>query len=100
MAHPPYFRNGGANIILCGMPRSLSTLEIHAKLADIGEACVGRGNMRWEGDHVKIVVKPEDSIEVLLKRYIVTRISACLRSIGCRCVLDEVGVAHKQQVQL
>ena len=79
------------------MPRSLSTLEIRTKLADIGLARV-RGSMHWEGDHVRIVVKPDDSRG--LTKEVVTHISACLRSISCRCVLDEVSVAHKQQVQL
>ena len=78
------------------MPRSLSTLEICAKLADIGLAHVARGSMRWEEDLIRIAVKPEDSRG--LTKEVLTRISACLR-IGCRCVLDVV-VTHKQQVQL
>ena len=53
-------RKGGANIILWGMPRSLSSLEIPEKLADIGLARFAMGSMRWEGDHVRMVVKPED----------------------------------------
>ena len=69
-----FTRKGGANIILWGMPRSLSMLEIRAKLADIGLARVARGSMRWEGDHVRIAVKPEDSrgtiiIIIIIKLY-------------------------------
>ena len=40
-----------ANIIVCGMPIDLTTLEIRAKLADLGLA---RGNVLWEGDHFRL----------------------------------------------
>ena len=43
-------------------------------------------------------MKPKDSRG--LTKEVVTRISACLQSIGCRCLLDEVDITHKQQVQL
>ena len=43
-------RNGGANVVLWGMPRSLSTLEIRARLVGIGLAHIARGSMCWEGD--------------------------------------------------
>ena len=79
-------RNGGANIIQWGRPRSLSTLEIRAKPADISLTHVARGSMHWEGDHVMIVGKLKDSRG--LTKEVVTRISTCLRSIGCRCALD------------
>ena len=72
-----------ANIIVWGMPKSLSTLEIRAKLADIGLAGFARGSVAWEGDHVRL---PKDSKG---RKDVVGRISACLRKIGCRCVLDE-----------
>ena len=90
-----------ANIIVWGMPKSLSTLEVRGKLADIGlvtQCCVARGNVRWEGDHIRVVLKPEDSRGIT--KEVVTRISACLRKIGCRCVLDQVSIAQQQQVQL
>ena len=61
-------RSGGVNIIL---PRSLSTLEIRAKLVEIGLA---RGSMHWEGDHVRLVVEPKYSRG--LTKEVVTRISA------------------------
>ena len=73
-----------ASIIVWGMPKSLSTLEIRAKLADIGFA---RGSVAWEGDHVRLLLLPKDS--KCLSKDIIGRISACLRKIGCRCVLDE-----------
>ena len=34
------------------MPKDLTTLEIRAKLADLGLA---RGNVLWDGDHVRLV---------------------------------------------
>ena len=85
-----------ANIIVWGMPKSLSTLEVRGKLADIGLVSVARGNVRWEGDHIRVVLKPKDSRGIT--KEVVTRISACLRKIGCRCVLDQVSIAQQQQM--
>ena len=82
-----------ASIIVWGMPKSLSTLEIRAKLADIRLA---RGSVAWEGDHVRLLLLPKDSKG--LSKDVVGRISACLRKIGCRCVLDESQKAWSQQV--
>ena len=73
-----------ASIIVWGMPKSLSTLEIRAKLADIGLASFARGSVAWEGDHVRLLLLPKDSKG--LSKDVVGRISAILRS---RCVLDE-----------
>ena len=73
-----------ASIIVWGMPKSLSTLEIRAKLA---LASFARGSVAWEGDHVRLLLLPKDSKG--LSKDVVDRISACLRKIGCRCVLDE-----------
>ena len=70
-----------ASIIVWGMPKSLSTLDIRAKLADRGFA---RGSV---ADHVRLLLLPKDSKG--LRKDVVGRISACLRKIGCRCVLDE-----------
>ena len=42
-----------ASVIVWGMPKSLSTLEIWAKLADIGLA---RGSVTWEGDHENVCI--------------------------------------------
>ena len=69
------------------MPKSLSTLEIRAKLADLGLASFARDSVAWEGDHVRLLLLPKDSKG--LSKDVVGRISACLRKIGCRCVLDE-----------
>ena len=48
-----------ANIIVWGMPKDLTTLEIRAKLADLGLATFVRGNVFWEGDHVRLVLTPK-----------------------------------------
>ena len=47
-----------ASFIVWGMPKSLSTLEIRAKLADIGLASFARGSVAWEGDHVRLLLLP------------------------------------------
>ena len=39
-----------ANIIVWGMPKSLSTLEIRTKLADLGLVGFARGVVAWEAD--------------------------------------------------
>ena len=83
-----------ASIIVWGMPKSLSTLEIRAKLADIGLASFARGSVAWEGDHVRLLLLPKDS------KGVVGRISACLRKIGCRCVLDEAWESAGVQVNI
>ena len=69
------------------MPKSLSTLEIRANLVDIGLVGFYRGSVAWEGDHVRLVLLHKDSKG--LSKAVVAQISACLRKIGCRCVLDE-----------
>ena len=57
------------------MPKSLSTLEIRAKLADIGLASSARGSVAWEGDHVRLLKDSKG-------KDVVGRISACLRKMG------------------
>ena len=69
--------------------------EVQGKLADIGLVSVASGNVRWEGDHIRVVLKPKDSRGIT--KEVVTRISAYVRNIGCRCVFDQV---QQQQVQL
>ena len=49
-----------ANIIVWGMPKDLTTLEIRAKLTDLGLASFVRGNVLWEGDHVRISSYSQD----------------------------------------
>ena len=43
------------------MPRDTSTLEIRGKLAYVGSVGFARGSVKWEEDHIKIVLKPKDS---------------------------------------
>ena len=51
-----------ANVIVWGMPKDLTTLKIRAELADLGLASFVRGNVLWEGDHVRLVLTPKDTI--------------------------------------
>ena len=76
-----------ANIIVWGMPKSLPTQQIRTKLADLGLVGFARGAVAWEGDHVRLILLPKDSKG--LSKEVVAKISARLRRIGCRCVLDE-----------
>ena len=76
-----------ANIIVWGLSRNLSTLEIRAKFSDLGLVSFVAGNVVWEGDHVRLVLTPKDSRG--LTKELVSQVSAQLRKIGCRCVLDE-----------
>ena len=84
VSHGKDFR---ANIILWGMPRDVSTLEVRAKLADLGLASFVRGKVVWEGDHLRLVLTVADSKGVTKEQ--VSQVSFILRKIGCRCVLDE-----------
>ena len=45
-----------------------------------------RGAVAWEGDHVRLVLLPNNTKG--LSKEVVAKISACLRRIGRRCVLD------------
>ena len=47
VSHGKGFR---ANIILWGMRKDISTLEVRAKLADLGLASFVRGKVAWEGE--------------------------------------------------
>ena len=85
VSHNKGFR---ANIIVWGMPKDLPTLEIRAKLADLGLDSFVRGAAFWEGEHVRLVLTPDDSKR--LTKELVSQVSASLRKIGCRCVLDDV----------
>ena len=82
MSHNKGFR---ANIIVWGMPKDLPTLEIRAKLADLGLDNFLRGDAFWEGEHVRLVLDSKG-----LTKELVSQVSASLRKIGCRCVLDDV----------
>ena len=71
------------------MPKDLPMLEIRAKLADLDLDSFVRGNAFWEGEHVRLVLTPKDS-KGLTTKELVSQVSASLRKIGCRCVLDDV----------
>ena len=43
--------------------------------------------MRWEGDHSRVAPTVNDSKAI--DKSIVSELSAKLRKIGCRCVLDD-----------
>ena len=59
-----------ANIIVWGMPKDLTTLEIRAKLADLGLASFVRGNVLWEGDNVSLLPKiAKDYLRSWLVKY-------------------------------
>ena len=58
-----------------------------AKLSDLGFSSFTAGKVAWEGDHVRLVLTPKDSKG--LTKELVTQVSAKLRKIGCRCVVDE-----------
>ena len=82
-----YKKRFRANIIVWGMPRDLTTLEIRAKFADLGLVSFVRGKVFWEGEHVRLVLTPRGSKG--LTKELVSQVSSSLRKIGCRCVLDE-----------
>ena len=75
------------NIIVWGLHKELTTLEVRAKFADMGLESFVRGNVLWEGDHIRLVLTKKDSKGVSSK--LVRQVSASLRKIGCRCVIDE-----------
>ena len=68
------------------MPKDL-TLEIRAKFAGLGLASFVRGNVLWEGDHVRLVLTPKDSKG--LSKELVSQVSSSLRKTAFRCVLDD-----------
>ena len=75
-----------ASVILWGMPREVSTLEIRARLDDLELAWFVRGRVFWEGEHVRLILTRKDSRRI--SRELVNQVSHRLRRIGCRCVLD------------
>ena len=44
------------NIIVWGLHKDLTTLEVHAKFADMGLESFVRGNVLWEGEHIRLVL--------------------------------------------
>ena len=75
-----------ANVLVWGLPKSFTILEISSTFVDIGLASFVRGIVCWEGDHVRLVLTHKDSKG--LTKALVDEVSSCLRKIGCRCVLD------------
>ena len=59
------------------LPKQLPKLEIRDKLADLGLDSFVRGNTFWEGEHVRLVLTPNDSKE--LTKELVSQVSASLR---------------------
>ena len=50
------------NIIVWGLHKELTTLEVRAKFADMaGLESFVRGNVLWEGDHIRLVLTKKDS---------------------------------------
>ena len=75
------------NIIVWGLHKELTTLEVRARFADMGLKSFVRGNVLWEGDHIRLVLMKKDRKGVYSE--LVKQVSANLRKIGCRCVIDE-----------
>ena len=80
VSHGRCFR---ANIIIWGMRKHYSTLEVRTILADANF----EKEMCWEGDHLRVVLRVNDSKAI--DKSIVSEFSAKLRKIGCRCILDD-----------
>ena len=76
-------RSRGNNIVW-GL---LTTLNVRAKFAGMGLESFVRGNVLWEGDHIRLVLTKKNSKAVSSE--LVKQVSANLRKIGCRCVIDE-----------
>ena len=76
-----------ANIIVWGVPKHFSTLEVRSNFADLGLSRFVSGKVAWEGDHVRLILNAKDSKG--LTKHVVNQVSASLRKIGYRCVLDD-----------
>ena len=50
-----------ANIIIWGMRKHYYTLEVRTILADANFENLACGEMRWEGDHLRVVLTVNDS---------------------------------------
>ena len=79
--------NAVAFLVIWGMRKHYSTLEVRTILADANFENLARGEMHWEGDHLRVVLTVNDSKAI--DKSIVSELSAKLRKIGCRCVLDD-----------
>ena len=64
---------------------------VETELVELLESFVS-GKVFWEGDHVRLIVSVKDSKR--LSDTLVHTVSASLRKICWRCVLDEVASAR------
>ena len=69
-----------ANIIVWGVPKHFSTLEIRSKFADLGLSSLVRGKVVWEGDHVRLILTAKDSKRI--SKHVVSQVSARLTLKG------------------
>ena len=67
-------------------------LEVRAKLSDLGLANFVVGKIAWERDYIRLVLTPKDSKG--LTKELVSQVSAQLRKIGCKCLLDDMLEYH------
>ena len=65
------------NIIVWGLHKELTTLEVRAKFAEMGLESFVRGNVLWEGDRIRLVLTKKESNGVSSEQ-----VSAILRKIG------------------
>ena len=75
-----------ATIIVRGLRKDLSTLEVRSIFADLGLERFVRGKVYWESDH-GLLLTSKDSKRI--SKELVRDVSSVLRGIGCRCVLDD-----------
>ena len=79
VSHGRHFR---ANIIIWGMYKHYSALNIRTILADANFENLACGEMCWEGDHLCVVLTVNDSKAI--DKSLVSELSVKLRKIGCR----------------
>ena len=63
------------NIIVLGLHKELTTLEVRAKFADMGLESFVRGNVLWEGDHIRLVLTKKDS--KIVRAFLASQLSKC-----------------------
>ena len=69
------------------MRKHYSTLELHKILADADFENFARTETRWEGHHLRVILAVNDSN--VIDKLTVFELSAKLRKIDCRCVVDD-----------
>ena len=68
-----------ASVIVCGVPKHLSTLDICSKFANIGLSSFVSGKIAWEDDHVRLILTAKNSKGI--NKHVVRQVSAALRKI-------------------